>query len=145
MMNNEKIAKGRHHLNIKVAQKYKAEGERAGLLKVPLEALHSIALQQIGEQESYIEELERQVKILEAKLRERDKLIEERRKENKKQAAEFRREKEYAKIQKKYEESQQQNAKLFLRIKTITDLLCQKCIEVDNLKEQLEAQKNHEA
>lgn len=27
------------------------------LMKVPLEALHSLALQQIGEQESYIEEL----------------------------------------------------------------------------------------
>ena len=26
-------------------------------MKVPLEALHSLALQQIGEQESYIEEL----------------------------------------------------------------------------------------
>lgn len=137
MANEEKIAKGRYHLNIRAAKKYKAENERAGLLKIPLEALHNIALQQIGEQESYIEELERQIKILEARLKERDKLIEERRKENKKLAAEIRREKEYAKIQKKYEESQQQNAKLFLRIKMLADLLCQKNQEIDHLQEQL--------
>jgi hypothetical protein len=36
----------------------------ADLLKVPLEALHSLALQQIGEQESYIEELESKLKSL---------------------------------------------------------------------------------
>ena len=34
------------------------------LMKIPLEALHSAALQQIGEQEAYIEELEAKLKAL---------------------------------------------------------------------------------
>ena len=34
------------------------------LMKIPLEALHSAALQQIGEQETYIEELEAKLKAL---------------------------------------------------------------------------------
>lgn len=33
-------------------------------MKIPLEALHSAALQQIGEQEAYIEELEAKLKAL---------------------------------------------------------------------------------
>ena len=40
------------------------ENPNSDLLKIPLEVLHSLALQQIGEQESYIEELESKLKSL---------------------------------------------------------------------------------
>ena len=45
-------------------QKYGKDDPGAELLKIPLEGLHAIALQQIGEQESYIEELESKLKSL---------------------------------------------------------------------------------
>ena len=48
-----KIASGKH-----------LENPDWNLMKIPLEALHSAALQQIGEQEAYIEELESKLKAL---------------------------------------------------------------------------------
>lgn len=48
-----KIASGKH-----------LENPDWDLMKIPLEALHSAALQQIGEQEAYIEELEAKLKAL---------------------------------------------------------------------------------
>ena len=61
-MSNDKIAKGRHILQMKIASAKHLENPNSDLLKIPLEALHKIALQQIGEQEAYIEELEGQLK-----------------------------------------------------------------------------------
>ena len=52
MTKEEKIAKGRSILKMKVAMKYKQECNDPDLVKIPLEGLHSVALQQIGEQES---------------------------------------------------------------------------------------------
>ena len=52
MNQTEKIAKGQHHLKMRVRQKYGNELSDSDLMKIPLEGLHSIALQQIGEQES---------------------------------------------------------------------------------------------
>ena len=54
MTNEEKIVKGRHHLMMKVRQKYGDDTTNDDLMKIPLVGLHSIALQQIGEQEAYI-------------------------------------------------------------------------------------------
>ena len=68
MTNEEKIVKGRHHLMMKVRQKYGEDTTNDDLMKIPLVGLHSIALQQIGEQEAYIEELEEKVKSLEKEL-----------------------------------------------------------------------------
>ena len=68
MNKDEKIAKGRSLLKMKVAMRYKQECSDPDLLKIPLEGLHSIALQQIGEQESYIQELEEKVAFLEKEL-----------------------------------------------------------------------------
>ena len=68
MNNSDIIAKGRHILRMKVTQKYGEDNVDSELLKVPLEGLHTIALQQIGEQESYIEELEEKIAFLEKEL-----------------------------------------------------------------------------
>lgn len=63
-MNKDKIEKGRHILRMKMASGKHLENPDWDLMKIPLEALHSAALQQIGEQEAYIEELEAKLKTL---------------------------------------------------------------------------------
>ena len=59
-----KIEKGRHILRMKMTSGKHLENPDWNLMKIPLEALHSAALQQIGEQEAYIEELEAKLKAL---------------------------------------------------------------------------------
>ena len=63
-MNKDKIEKGRHILRMKIASGKHLENPDWDLMKIPLEALHSAALQQIGEQEAYIEEQEAKLKAL---------------------------------------------------------------------------------
>lgn len=63
-MNKDKIEKGRHILRMKMASGKHHENPDWDLMKIPLEALHCAALQQIGEQEAYIEELEAKLKAL---------------------------------------------------------------------------------
>ena len=63
-MSKDKIEKGRHILRMKMTSGKHLENPDWGLMKIPLEALHSAALQQIGEQEAYIEELEAKLKAL---------------------------------------------------------------------------------
>ena len=63
-MNKDKIEKGRHILRMKMTLGKHLENPDWNLMKIPLEALHSAALQQIGEQEAYIEELETKLKTL---------------------------------------------------------------------------------
>ena len=63
-MSNDKIEKGKHILRMKIASGKHHENPDWNLMKIPLEALHSAALQQIGEQEAYIEELESKLKAL---------------------------------------------------------------------------------
>lgn len=63
-MNKDKIEKGRHILRMKMASGKHLENPDWNLMKIPLEALHSAALRQIGEQEAYIEELEDKLKAL---------------------------------------------------------------------------------
>lgn len=59
-MDEYKIKKGQHILTVKI-QKDKGESI-FGLDKIPLESLYKMALEQIGEQESYIEELEEKMR-----------------------------------------------------------------------------------
>ena len=63
-MSKDKIEKGRHILRMKMTSGKHLENPDWDLMKIPLEALHSAALQQIGEQEAYIEELESKLKAL---------------------------------------------------------------------------------
>ena len=104
-MSNDKIAKGRHILQMKIASAKHLENPNSDLLKIPLEALHKIALQQIGEQEAYIEELEGQLKeFTEAAVLSR--------KDSVRIAEEVRREEVIAEIWKRFNESQQKNGRL---------------------------------
>lgn len=59
-MDEYKIKKGQHILTVKIQND---KGESIfGLDKIPLESLYKMALEQIGEQESYIEELEEKMR-----------------------------------------------------------------------------------
>lgn len=63
-MDNDKVNKGRYRLALK-AKKRDMSVSIFGLEKIPAESLLKLALEEIGEQESYIEELEEKVRQLE--------------------------------------------------------------------------------
>lgn len=64
-MNESKYKKGRNVLTAKVIRK-NLSLRVEGLEKIPAEALLRIALEQIGEQESYIQELEEKISLFES-------------------------------------------------------------------------------
>ena len=137
MNKEEKIAKGRSILKMKVAMKYKQECNDPDLLKIPLVGLHSIALQQIGEQEAYIEELEEKIKSLEKELSKKEAMVALTRQENRKIAQEVRREQVIEKIYTESREFKGENKRLREEIKTLIGKLCLKDAEIEALKAQL--------
>lgn len=111
-MEEEKIKKGQALLTMKIKAEKHLHLRDPDLMKIPLEALHKVALQQIGEQEAYIEELEDRIRDLEKKLEKKEERFALSRAENRRIAEEVRREEVNARIWKKYEESQQRNGAL---------------------------------
>lgn len=129
-MSNDKIAKGRHILQMKIASAKHLENPNSDLLKVPLEALHKIALQQIGEQEAYIEELEGQLKeFTEAAVLSR--------KDSVRIAEEVRREEVIADIWKRFNESQQKNGRLRKKYNELAQQYAYSVRQVEALTQQL--------
>ena len=139
MNQEEKIAKGRSILKMKVAMKYKQECNDPDLVKIPLEGLHSIALQQIGEQEAYIEELEEKIAFLEKELANKEEKAILTRNEKKKIAKEVRREREIEKIYKESSEFKGENKRLREEIKELVGKLLRKTSENEALRAQLNA------
>ena len=130
MMSNDKIAKGRHILQMKIASAKHLENPNSDLLKIPLEALHKIALQQIGEQEAYIEELEGQLKeFTEAAVLSR--------KDSVRIAEEVRREEVIADIWKRFNESQQKNGRLRKKYNELAQQYAYSVRQVEALSQQL--------
>ena len=130
MMSNDKIAKGRHILQMKIASAKHLENPNSDLLKIPLEALHKIALQQIGEQEAYIEELEGQLKeFTEAAALSR--------KDSVRIAEEVRREEVIADIWKRFNESQQKNGRLRKKYNELAQQYAYSVRQVEALTQQL--------
>ena len=129
-MSNDKIAKGRHILQMKIASAKHLENPNSDLLKIPLEALHKIALQQIGEQEAYIEELEGQLKeFTEAAVLSR--------KDSVRIAEEVRREDVIADIWKRFNESQQKNGRLRKKYNELAQQYAYSVRQVEALTQQL--------
>lgn len=129
-MSNDKIAKGRHILLMKIASAKHLENPNSDLLKIPLEALHKIALQQIGEQEAYIEELEGQLKgFTEAAVLSR--------KDSVRIAEEVRREEVIADIWKRFNESQQKNGRLRKKYNELAQQYAYSVRQVEALTQQL--------
>lgn len=130
MMSNDKIAKGRHILQMKIASAKHLENPNSDSLKIPLEALHKIALQQIGEQEAYIEELEGQLKeFTEAAVLSR--------KDSVRIAEEVRREEVIADIWKRFTESQQKNGRLRKKYNELAQQYAYSVRQVEALTQQL--------
>ena len=117
--------------------KYKQECNDPDLVKIPLEGLHSVALQQIGEQEAYIEELEEKIKSLEKELSKKEAKVALTRQENRKIAQEVRREQVIEKIYTESREFKGENKRLREEIKTLIGKLCLKNTEIVPLKAQL--------
>ena len=137
MNKDEKIAKGRSLLKMKVAMRYKQECSDPDLLKIPLEGLHSIALQQIGEQESYIQELEEKIAFLEKELANKEEKAVLTKNEKKKIAREVRRDTEIEKIFKESSEFKGENKRLREEIKELVGKLHLRTTENEALKAQL--------
>ena len=139
MTREEKIAKGRSLLKMKVAMRYKQECSDPDLLKIPLEGLHSIALQQIGEQESYIQELEEKIAFLEKELANKEEKAILTRNEKKKIAKEVRKDREIEKIYNESREFKGENKRLREEIKELVGKLLRKTTENEALRAQLNA------
>ena len=115
---------------MKIASAKHLENPNSDLLKIPLEALHKIALQQIGEQEAYIEELEGQLKeFTEAAVLSR--------KDSVRIAEEVRREEVIAVVERRSAKMKAENKKLLQRNRELSGIICQKSSEIYTLKERL--------
>ena len=101
------------------------------LMKVPLEALHSLALQQIGEQESYIEELE-------AKLQSLTEPVTLTRKDHIRIAEETRRQTVIADIWNRFIESQKKNGDLRKKYSELCAKYCCCLNQIEQLKQRLD-------
>ena len=118
-------------------QKYGKDDPDAELLKIPLEGLHAIALQQIGEQESYIEEFEDKIRSLEEDLARKLKKEQLTKEENKRIAQEVRREEVIAVVERRSAKMKAENKKLLQRNRELSGIICQKSSEIYTLKERL--------
>ena len=135
-MNNEKIEKGRHLLRMKLSSKKGTEDPDSDLLKIPLEVLHSLAFQQIGEQEAYIEELEEKLRKLTAN-------VNLTRQDNVRIAEETRREKVIEKIWRKFCNSQQEYGRLRKKHYEICAKYAYALTQISQLKEKLKHYEDH--
>ena len=138
MNNDDKITKGRHVLRMKIAQKYGEENLDSELLKIPLEGLHSVALQQIGEQEAYIEELEEKIAHLEKELAKKEAKACLTREENKKIAQEVRRDRVIEKIYSDSKKHKAENKRLKTINREIVTMMCKLELEIESLKQRLD-------
>ena len=130
-MNKDKIEKGRHILRMKMISGKHLENPDWDLMKIPLEALHSAALQQIGEQESYIEELE-------AKLKSLTEPVTLTRKDHIRIAEETRRQKVIADIWNRFIESQKKNGDLRKKYSELCAKYCCCLNQIEQLKQRLD-------
>ena len=104
------------------------------LMKVPLEALHSLALQQIGEQEAYIEELE-------AKLKAMSPIVNLTKAENKRIAEETRREEVIANIFRRMRKYENKYENLKKKYKNLSVEYYYSLTMISKLKEELKEYK----
>lgn len=137
-MAEEKIKRGQALLTMKIKAEKHLHLRDPDLMKIPLEALHKVALQQIGEQEAYIEELEETVKKLQRKLEQKEERFALTKEENRRIAEEVRREEVNARILRRFEESQQNNGKLKKKCKELSTELCMRMMVILQLKERIQ-------
>ena len=137
-MAEEKIKRGQALLTMKIKAEKHLHLRDPDLMKIPLEALHKVALQQIGEQEAYIEELEETVKKLQRKLEQKEEKFALTKEENRRIAEEVRREEVNARILRRFEESQQNNGKLKKKCNELSTERCMRMMAILQLKERIQ-------
>ena len=130
-MSKDSIEKGRVLLHMRMKSCKHLGNPDTDLMKVPLEALHSLALQQIGEQESYIEELEGKLKSL-------TEPVTLTRKDHIRIAEETRRQKVIADIWNRFIESQKKNGDLRKKYSDLCAKYCCCLNQIEQLKQKLE-------
>ena len=130
-MSKDSIEKGRVLLHMRMKSCKHLGNPDTDLMKVPLEALHSLALQQIGEQESYIEELEAKLKIL-------TEPVTLTRKDHIRIAEETRRQKVIADIWNRFIESQKKNGDLRKKYSELCAKYCCCLNQIEQLKQRLD-------
>lgn len=130
-MSKDSIEKGRALLHMRMKSCKHLGNPDTDLMKVPLEALHSLALQQIGEQESYIEELE-------AKLKSLTEPVTLTRKDHIRIAEETRRQKVIADIWNRFIESQKKNGDLRKKYSELCAKYCCCLNQIEQLKQRLD-------
>lgn len=130
-MSKDSIEKGRVLLHMKMKSCKHLGNPDTDLMKVSLEALHSLALQQIGEQESYIEELEAKLKSLTEPVR----LT---RKDHIRIAEETRRQMVIADIWNRFIESQKKNGDLRKKYSELCAKYCCCLNQIEQLKQRLD-------
>ena len=130
-MSKDSIEKGRVLLHMRIKSCKHLGNPDPDLMKVPLEALHSLALQQIGEQESYIEELE-------AKLKSLTEPVTLTRKDHIRIAEETRRQKVIADIWNRFIESQKKNGDLRKKYSELCAKYCCCLNQIEQLKQRLD-------
>lgn len=96
-----------------------------------------MALQHIGEQETYIEELECKITELQKELAKKEQKTILSREENKRIAQQVRREKVIANIYKRSVKTEAENKRLRQLYKEVVNQLCQKISEIENLRDRL--------
>ena len=130
-MSKDSIEKGRVLLHMRMKSCKHLGNPDTDLMKVPLEALHSLALQQIGEQESYIEELEGKLKSL-------TEPVTLTRKDHIRIAEETRKQKVIADIWNRFIESQKKNGDLRKKYSDLCAKYCCCLNQIEQLKQKLE-------
>lgn len=130
-MSKDSIEKGRVLLHMRMKYCKHLGNPDPDLMKVPLEALHSLALQQIGEQESFIEELK-------AKLKSLTDPVTLTRKDHIRIAEETRRQKVIADIWNRFIESQKKNGDLRKKYSELCAKYCCCLNQIEQLKQRLD-------
>lgn len=123
-MKAKNISKGQQTLSIILKKNVDKDIPLYDLDKIPIEVLHKYALQTIGEQESYIEELETNIEHLKNQLQLKEEQYNLNMEERKKVAVELLKEHEIYVIKIRNERLRKRNKELHLKYRECVNEIC---------------------
>ena len=133
-MKAECISKGKHTLTVVLKKNLDKSIPLFDLDKIPLEVLHKYALQTIGEQESYIEELEIIIDQLKSQLQQKEEQYKLNKEERKKVAEEILKDHEIYVIKIRNDRLRKRNKELQLKYREGVNEICRLIRENEALK-----------
>ena len=137
-MKTECISKGKHTLTVVLKKNLDKSIPLYDLDKIPLEVLHKYALQTIGEQESYIEELGTIIDQLRSQLLQKEEQYKLNKEERKKVAEEILKDHEIYVIITRNDRLRKRNKELQLKYREGVNEICRLIRENEALKKSLE-------